>query len=277
MGKKMKNAPVYFVLAQVRFNTVLALDQFIPTIQDSLRRVGFPDFQKTFLTAISLNFAAKAAAEQSQQPISAVGAPQARYMFMDEGRTIGFVLDPSFMVLQTTHYDTYEPFLAMFLQGLEIVHKAVELSFFERLGVRFLDAVLPGAGESVTQYLEPSVIGLVGKLPDRELTHSVSETRTHVGKSALMSRAVIYKQPAGALDTNVAFPPDMAADPLRLMDKFTKVKEGEMYAVIDTDSWHEEREKFDLVSIRRHFIQLHEDLRRSFDLMVTPYALKIWG
>ena len=32
MSKKMTNAPVYFALAQVRFNAVLALDQYVSTI-----------------------------------------------------------------------------------------------------------------------------------------------------------------------------------------------------------------------------------------------------
>ena len=45
MGRKMNNAPVYFALAQVKFNQLAALDNYIPAVQDSLRKAGYPDFQ----------------------------------------------------------------------------------------------------------------------------------------------------------------------------------------------------------------------------------------
>lgn len=49
MGAPLKNPPVYFTIAQVRFNTILKLAEFLPAIQENLRNAGFPDFgvQKT--------------------------------------------------------------------------------------------------------------------------------------------------------------------------------------------------------------------------------------
>lgn len=57
MGKKMENAPVYYVLAQVRFNAVLALEQYVPAIQDSLRKMGFPDYEKAVVATLSEDLA----------------------------------------------------------------------------------------------------------------------------------------------------------------------------------------------------------------------------
>ena len=39
MSKKMSRAPVYLALAQVRFNRLLALDNYAPTIQEALRKL----------------------------------------------------------------------------------------------------------------------------------------------------------------------------------------------------------------------------------------------
>ena len=64
MGKKMSRAPIYYALAQVRFNAVLALDQYVPTIQDDFRKVGFTDYQKVFLATI--NLASTDPAQQNQ-------------------------------------------------------------------------------------------------------------------------------------------------------------------------------------------------------------------
>ena len=45
MGHMWQDAPVYFVLAQVRFNPILKLGSFVGAIQDSLRR-EYPDFPR---------------------------------------------------------------------------------------------------------------------------------------------------------------------------------------------------------------------------------------
>ena len=84
MGKRMTNAPVYYALAQVRFNAVLALDQYVSTIQDNLRKAGYPDFEKSFMAAINLNLGAG-----QGQAVPAL-QPQSRYQFLNEGRTSGF-------------------------------------------------------------------------------------------------------------------------------------------------------------------------------------------
>jgi uncharacterized protein (TIGR04255 family) len=87
----------------------------------------------------------------------------------------------------------------------------------------------------------------------------------------LVSRAVILHQDQ---EGDVAFPPDLYPMQMKLTEKFTKVRG--LYAVIDTDSWLEERERFDLSGLERRLDALHNELRRSFDLMVTDYAMAVW-
>ena len=62
MGKKMKNAPVYFVLAQVRFNPLLTLDSYVPAIQETLRKAGYADFSKLMMATVNFNLAVPATA-----------------------------------------------------------------------------------------------------------------------------------------------------------------------------------------------------------------------
>ncbi len=268
MGKKMNNAPVYYVVAQVRFNPITTMDQYIPAIQDSLRKSGFPDFQKHFIAVLNLNFGSKPVPDQ---PVSATNMPQAQHIFLDEEGHSGFVLEQMAMSFQTSHYDTFEPFLRAFMRGLETVHKNAELSFYERVGIRFLDAILPADGEDVSTYLAPNMLGLFGKMENRKFVHAVSETRTQEGRADLTSRAVIYHQDVSG---PIAFPADLAGQYVKIMDKFNPV--SGTYGVIDTDSSQGGREKFNLKSIEEAFISLHSVLRESFDLMVTPHALNVW-
>ena len=57
MSSRMKNAPVYFTIAQIRFNPILSLQSFVPGIQESFRKHGFADFKKalTMTLAVTVN------------------------------------------------------------------------------------------------------------------------------------------------------------------------------------------------------------------------------
>jgi uncharacterized protein (TIGR04255 family) len=193
-----------------------------------------------------------------------------RYSFLDSRKTSGFVLDQSWLTYQTTEYDTFQPFLSSFLTGLRTVNEEAVLSYSERVGTRFLDAAIPMNGETVSDYLQPNMLGLSNSLPDRQLVHQISETRTTRGKTMLVSRAIIFSQKEGA----VAFPEDLQPVALRPMNKFSEVK-GQ-YAIIDTDGWVEDRQDFDLSNLEMVLDSLHTDIGSSFQKMVTPHALKVW-
>ena len=99
--KKMNNAPIYYALAQVRFNTLAAIETFIPKIQESFRLAGYPDYQPIQTAHLVFGH------QQIAKP-----AVTTRYLFSNITRNSGFMLDPSFLTFQTTDYDTFRPFLA---------------------------------------------------------------------------------------------------------------------------------------------------------------------
>jgi len=262
----MSNAPVYFVIAQVRFNPILALEKYLPAIQDELRKAGFPDFQQNSIMTINVNLGGK-----SDQQAPPMVAPVIQWVFRDSNQRSGFILDQMSMSYQTTEYDTFEPFLSKVIDGLTIIHKHAQLDYTERLGIRYLDAIFPTGDENLSKYLSPNVLGLFGKLGHRTFTHAMSETRTQSDHTDLISRAVIYKQDVKG---EVAFPADMTPQFLQVMDKFREV--AGTYGIIDTDSFYTSREDFNLRKIEENFSLLHTEIRKSFDLMVTPYALDSW-
>lgn len=260
MGKKMKNAPIYFALAQVKFNPLAALDTYVPAIQESLRKAGYPDFQRVQMAHLELG---------ASIPRTAVVT---RYLFGNARKTSAFVLDQSWLTFQTTDYDTFAPFSAALLSGLQTIHKEATLSYSERIGIRVLDAVLPRPGETIAEYLQPYVLGLSGSFPDRQLAHALSETRTVNGNSTLVSRSIVISQKEGG----IALPEDLQPIQLQLPDRFSHQISGQ-YAVIDTDSWTEERDDFELNQIETTLDSLHTDIGQSFEHTVTPYALKVWA
>lgn len=266
MNQKMGNAPVYFTIAQVKFNTLWTLDSYAPAIQESMRKVGYPDARKSFLSTFNLtpvNLPPVGSEPGSQQvPV----AQNTRYIFANIDATAGFVLDQGALSFQATDYDVFETFSATFLKGLEIVHAAVGLSYSERVGVRYLDAVFPRDGETLAQYLDSSVLGLVGKL-EGELVHSFSETLTKTAVGNVISRAIIEQG-------RIGFPPDLQPMWLKVPERFLPLLG--LHATIDTDGSHEQREPFDIGNLKDRLNAIHDEIGKSFKATVTKHALSVW-
>lgn len=265
MGKKMRNAPVYFTIAQVRHNPILSLDQYVPSIQESLRKAGYPDFKSAALTVFKLGAIAQADAGQAA-PTERVN----RYFFSDRDSTRGFVMQHNALSYQATAYDTFDKFAGELLTGLQIVHNAIGLDFSERVGVRYLDAVVPHDGESPKDYLVPEVVGLATKLEGSvEPVYSFAETRARVPEvGQVVARAIVQ-------DGRLRFPPDLEPEQLRVADRFAKVNQA--HAVLDTDASFEGREAFDIANVKRRLYALHDAIDKAFRATITNHARDVWG
>lgn len=263
MGEKMSNAPVYFTVAQVRFNPVLNLEGYLPAIQDRMRTTHFPDFERQIFQQLIVPFGAS---EGGQVPTPSFLA-QARCIFGNIEGTSRFVLENNSLAFQATAYETFESFLKMLLDGLGIVHEALRLDFTERVGLRYLDAVLPKADETLSDYLTPEVLGLSEKLTG-QLSHSLSETVSINAVGHMISRVIIR-------DGHVGLPVELMALAPKLDPRFTQ-PDGR-HAIIDTDAFHEQREAFSLEKLESRLLALHDEIDKSFRATVTPHALAFWA
>jgi uncharacterized protein (TIGR04255 family) len=258
----MRQAPVYFTLVQARFNAILALDSYVPKIQDQLRVQGFPDTQKGVLATFNLNVGAPGEASPPQVPVSQM----TRYTFGNMDRTAGFILDQGSLSLQTTNYDTFESFSETFLNGLKIVHEVVNLGYTDRIGVRYLDAVYPKKDEDLSEFLNEAVLGLYGRL-DGDLVHAFSETFVRSGSVNVIARTIVQSGPIG-------FPPDLQPMGLMVAERF-RVLNGP-HAILDTDGSRDHRDAFDLRQIETHLFEVHSAVIKAFKATVTLRAVQNW-
>ena len=53
---RMSNAPVYYVLAQIKFTPVKAMKKYVDDIQDALRLQGYPIFESRESTQLKFEF-----------------------------------------------------------------------------------------------------------------------------------------------------------------------------------------------------------------------------
>lgn len=260
---KLKNAPIFFTIAQVRFNPILNMESYLPVIQDKMRSGGFPDFRREAVQQLVLPIAPQA---DDGKPPNPAFAPVPRFIFGDISQTTEFALVSDALSLLTTEYDTSKTFIKTFLEGLEYVHDILRLQFVSRVGLRYFDAVIPEDGDLVSAYLTPEVLGLSQNL-EGTLVHSFNETITLTQNGHLVSRVFIR-------DGTIGLPPDLLEYASRIKDKFKK-KESR-HAIMDTDAFSERREVFSIDKVSRKLHNLHNDIRSSFEATVTEYALRVW-
>jgi uncharacterized protein (TIGR04255 family) len=257
MGTPLKNPPVYLTLAQVRFNPILKLADFLPSIQESFRQAGYPDFDRQHIISIQLT------AQEGQAPTP---VQQERFQLGNVEKTHTFILDGQSLTLQFTNYGQFETFSACLLEGLSIVHDAVKLAFTERVGLRYLDRVMPQTGETIEQYLVEQVHGLNSRLGGCPL-YAYTEAMNEIGNIKLLSRVAIQEGP-------LAFPPDIQPGSMRITERFTS--HVGISAILDNDGFVEGREAFSTTTVAEHLDAIHKVIGTAFKTTATPYAFAAW-
>jgi uncharacterized protein (TIGR04255 family) len=258
MGTPLKNPPVYFTVTQVRFNTLLKLSDYLPSIQEGYRKAGYPAFSTHNSVAVQFVI----------QDGQAVPQPVAReqFLFANVEQTHSFVLSSDALTFQSTNYGTYESFSSAFLKGLKLVHEVVSLDFTERVGLRYLDHVFPIVGESLDLYLAPEVRGLGARLAGAAV-HSYAEALNVMGDVQLRARVIIQ-------DGGLAFPPDLLPQGMALQERFMQAQG--LHASLDTDGSIEGRKLFSIETVAEQLESIHKVIGAAFNATVTEHALSVW-
>ena len=259
MGKALKSPPVYFTVAQLRFNPILQLGEYLPAIQEAFRRARYSDFLEHPTQVIKIT--------QNDGKTEPEVDVKLRFSFGNAERTHSFLLDESSLTLQSTDYGTFEGFSETFLAGLVLLDEIVKLEFVERVGVRYLDYVTPLAVDYLGSYLHREALGLTLRLAG-DTQYSYCETRLTEGDVTLLSRAVTR---VGGL----SFPADLTPFGLEPLDRF-KLQPEKLHATLDNDAFIERRESYAADTVRKRLETLHAVVSKAFHSLVTPYAKDVW-
>ena len=263
MGK-WKNAPVVYVIVQVRFSPVLSLRTYIPKIQEYFRRDGFPAFESRF------NFQLAFSVPPPEPEPAGDSIPVERtlaYVFSNRDRSQSFMLEQNGLTLQVTDYSDFEWFLNLFLKHQEHVNEVISPDSSERIGLRYIDAVLPKPGSKVKEYLIPAVLGLAEQPVEGTLQHAYSETVLLNRNTSTVSRITVR-------NGQIAFPPDMNALPVLINSRFTEFRGS--HALVDTDSFQTVHHPMEVQNLRATLQHLHDSVENAFNAVTTDFARADW-
>jgi len=251
---QLRRAPVVYVLCQIRFSAVLKMANYLPVIQEGLRE-RFPRFRHEVLNAIEL---------------SAPGGPltqrtEDRWVLNDVADTSGYLIQQAAMVYHTTAYTEFDEFLRHTLIGIQEIANAAKISLIERVGLRYIDFIVPDRGEELGAYLDPGLTGLSLRPLgfQQETMQQFTSARTDAGRLILKVSSGTHPQ---------VVPGDL--QPLSLKARMPEA--DRQTTLLDSDHFTEEEFKFEPQRLESVVRQLHVPISKVFRAAITKHAWEKW-
>ncbi len=264
MSIPWSNAPVFYVLAHVQFNAIPVMEKYAAEIADLLRRAGYSDIQDDKQSVVTFGMAMDGSPTQKVEQRDV-----ARWRISNREKTAGFLLLQDALIYHTTQYQERGSFFNELLEGLKIVHGVVGLDYIERIGLRYLNAVMPTTGETISQYIQPEAQGLSGKF-DEGLLHSMVETVAQLSCGTLISRALTVKSQSDY----PPLPPELLPLPLVIQNRFSSC--NGIVTVLDNDCFLDSRIEYSVPVIEEALYKLREGISVAFENTITPFAKEQW-
>lgn len=252
--EKLVKSPLIYVVAQVRIGAVLKMADYVPEIQERMRKAGYSLYRESEVRELELG------------PSGTTTRVTPLWAFDRIDRTTGFSVQTGSVALQTTAYDTHETFFADLQQGLEIVQDVVGIAASERLGLRYVDAFQASADHTLADYLKEGLRGVglehIGARRPRSFTNLIMET--DVGGRLVVR---IGLNPEGVL------PPNLVPQHLVSAQAFDA---NRPVGILDYDHFVEKSEVFSIERAMDRFNGLHGILSEAFRETVSDFALEDW-
>jgi len=253
-------APLAYVLAQVRTEQIADIKEYQPALAGKLRPL-YPLQRK--------QQGARLIATQSQMMVE----PQQEetWEFASPDNQTGVILRESGVVLHATSYIDSNDFLSKLHHVIELFGETVPSTFVNRVGLRYIDFVIPPKGELPEQFVNPKLDVNLG-FAQRDGFFSTSVSIYPMGKGQMVLR---YVRGSGQPE----LPPELAMFSLERSPLMDNIKDGRPTAIIDTDRNVELSpvEPLNPNNIQVTFKNMHDDVSTLFkDNVITDHAKNSW-
>lgn len=255
---RLTNAPVVYVLAQVRFSAITKLgEKYIPNIQERLRG-DYPRYQEFRAEEMAIQVGG------AGQVMEVVKHP--RWEFSDRANQSGFVVLQEAITYHTTAYTTFEEFLEKLRIGLTQIQEELHIALTTRVGLRYVDLIVPDEGENLDSYVTERLLGFpldkISATPGQQQT--IAMTKTNDGNLVLRFRQS---------HNEVTLPQDLIDNTLTPCRTPPKDRPQ---AILDTDHYSSIDKDFKVEDVADRLVRLHDVTSDAFKTIVTEYAWKKW-
>lgn len=249
--KNLKNQPLKFVLAEFRFSQVLKIGDYIPELQDALRK-EYPILDNRKEQAVKVqggNF-------------EVLQADRWAFVSADHRNSIDISSDR--IMFSTSDYPRFEGFAELCRVAIDILIQKVEPQLLTRIGLRYGDLVQLEKSESFEQIVNEHFL-----FP--QALSSLGETNTQRCEVVLRTTSGVLLVRTLYGTHNLTCLPDVQGLPIAL-DQEPKLTER---MILDFDHFWEakgESVRFEIDEILTILSSLHETSREAFWKITTDYA-----
>ncbi|MEQ6351231.1 TIGR04255 family protein [Ralstonia pseudosolanacearum] len=157
-----KNAPLAYVVAELRLSSILNLEPLAAALQEALAD-QFPRVVRGQMLGFAID-------QQGVRPQTML-----RFHFLNEAADACVVLTGETIGLHVTRYTNSEGFRAQLEKILQQLHRVRPNLFVERVGLRYWDIVRAEGGMEVVEFFKASMAELLKPGPDMHLARDAHE------------------------------------------------------------------------------------------------------
>lgn len=249
--KNLKNPPLKFALAEFRFSSVMQIADYIPKIQEELRK-KYPIVEK-------------GNDEQLQVETGNLSVENVyKWRFLSTNKKSSVDITHERLVYITEDYSGFDGFTSACEQVIATLEKTVEPSLILRIGLRYDNLILIDGGDTAHDLVSQNFTFMQDMEKIGIAQHQTTETffRTSVGGMTIRS---LYGE------NNLCCLPDVQRLSSPLKDNLPPSER----IIIDFDHFWEAKEeplKFKSDTILNKLNELHETSRWAFWELTTDYA-----
>jgi uncharacterized protein (TIGR04255 family) len=263
MGRWRK-PPLAYVVAELGIAPHYGLAAKIAAIQEGLRS-AFPRTVE----------ATEVALPQSGIPVSQTApalTSQPYWQLLDSTQTRGVLISYRAVALHVTAYEDSGDFLRRWAEILDVVDKANAEPFVERVGLRYIDLIVPGGEVMPADYLVRSIQGV--DPPEGAQVQSRSWGLHYVLNGVTVQVRTATPAPAGFLL------PFINILPLRLpavaAEAQERVANQQPIGWVDTDASCLVQKPFGAREITGLYVTLHQAISKTFKSLLSDRAKEEW-
>jgi len=191
-----------------------------------------------------------------------------RWEFANVARTRSVIITEQFAVYQTTKYEAFDDFLPEVLRLMDSIVEAGAKPIITRVGLRYVDAIVPIAPKTWQQYLNPSLHGASSPVLKGALIahHTIADTN----HGRMLVRVTQNRQ-------GMLVPIEMGQ--MNLLPQRESPGPGPVVTLMDFDhfkEWPKDAKPYQANELSALLWGLKDDLYDVFSKFVTPEALREW-
>lgn len=257
------NAPLAYALAEVRTERLSDIEEYQPKFAGKLRD-AFP-IQRI---AKTLNIIASGT-QLAVQP-----SPDTAWEYATPDNQVAVILRPNGLVLHATRYEDSRTFLDQLHNAVKTLAEVVPSVYVNRLGLRYIDFVLPNSGESPDKYVDRRLnpdLGISDKI-EGVTTTSMSVYQMESGATLNLRYTRARGQPELPPDLN-----SISLDKSALMT--SSVADDSPTAVLDVDCNYPYTpvERLNPGREKNRFESIYVTSFDAFMVAITDHARNVWG